>query len=123
MKHVIAMAAGGTGGHLFPAEALARELVARGHGAVIYTDARGARYTHAFEGLPHVVLPARSLARRQPSQRQATTRRVWVPSPSIPSRMTSPPFRNTLGFCPMPTPGGVPVVITSPGISVMKVEQ
>ncbi|MCD9045505.1 UDP-N-acetylglucosamine--N-acetylmuramyl-(pentapeptide) pyrophosphoryl-undecaprenol N-acetylglucosamine transferase [Luteimonas sp. MHLX1A] len=62
MKHVIAMAAGGTGGHLFPAEALARELVARGHGAVIYTDARGARYTHALEGLPHVVLPARSLA-------------------------------------------------------------
>ena len=56
------MAAGGTGGHLFPAEALARELVARGHDAVIYTDARGARYAHALEGLPHVVLPARSLA-------------------------------------------------------------
>ena len=60
--HTIALAAGGTGGHLFPAEALARELVARGHGAVIYTERRGAAYTQALEGLPHVVLPARSLA-------------------------------------------------------------
>lgn len=58
----IALAAGGTGGHLFPAEALARALVARGHRAVIYTEQRGAAYTQALEGLPHVVLPARSLA-------------------------------------------------------------
>lgn len=58
----IGLAAGGTGGHLFPAEALARELLARGHGVVIYTEQRGARYTKALEGIPHVVLPARSLA-------------------------------------------------------------
>ncbi|MCD9030455.1 UDP-N-acetylglucosamine--N-acetylmuramyl-(pentapeptide) pyrophosphoryl-undecaprenol N-acetylglucosamine transferase [Luteimonas sp. Y-2-2-4F] len=62
MTHLIALAAGGTGGHLFPAEALARELLARGHGAVVYTDARGAAYGHALDGLPHLVLPARSLA-------------------------------------------------------------
>jgi UDP-N-acetylglucosamine--N-acetylmuramyl-(pentapeptide) pyrophosphoryl-undecaprenol N-acetylglucosamine transferase len=60
--HTIALAAGGTGGHLFPAEALARELIARGHQAVIYTEHRGAAYAQALEGLPHVVLPARSLA-------------------------------------------------------------
>jgi UDP-N-acetylglucosamine--N-acetylmuramyl-(pentapeptide) pyrophosphoryl-undecaprenol N-acetylglucosamine transferase len=59
---VVALAAGGTGGHLFPAVALARELVARGHGVVIYTDRRGAEYKSALEGLPHLVLPARSLA-------------------------------------------------------------
>lgn len=58
----IALAAGGTGGHLFPAEALARELQRRGHGVVLYTERRGAAYTKALEGLPHVVLPARSLA-------------------------------------------------------------
>lgn len=58
----IGLAAGGTGGHLFPAEALARALVARGHGVVIYTDRRGADYKAALEGLPHLVLPARSLA-------------------------------------------------------------
>lgn len=58
----VALAAGGTGGHLFPAEALARALLARGHGVVVHTDARGAQYTAALDGLPHVVLPARSLS-------------------------------------------------------------
>lgn len=58
----IALAAGGTGGHLFPAEALARELMARGHRAVLYTEARGAQYARALDGIDHVVLPARSLA-------------------------------------------------------------
>ncbi|MCD9027373.1 UDP-N-acetylglucosamine--N-acetylmuramyl-(pentapeptide) pyrophosphoryl-undecaprenol N-acetylglucosamine transferase [Luteimonas sp. BDR2-5] len=57
----IAFAAGGTGGHLFPAEALARELQRRGHPVVIYTERRGAAYTAALAGLDHVVLPARSL--------------------------------------------------------------
>lgn len=58
----IALAAGGTGGHLFPAEALARELMRRGHPVVIHTEHRGAAYTAALEGIEHVVLPARSLA-------------------------------------------------------------
>ncbi|MGO1542609.1 MAG: UDP-N-acetylglucosamine--N-acetylmuramyl-(pentapeptide) pyrophosphoryl-undecaprenol N-acetylglucosamine transferase [Luteimonas sp.] len=58
----VALAAGGTGGHLFPAEALARELMARGHDVVIHTERRGAAYAQALEGIEHVVLPARSLA-------------------------------------------------------------
>lgn len=58
----IALAAGGTGGHLFPAEALARELMARGRRVVLYTERRGAQYAQALAGIEHVVLPARSLA-------------------------------------------------------------
>jgi len=57
----IALAAGGTGGHLFPAEALARELMARGHRVVIHTERRGAAYTHALAGIEHMVLPASHL--------------------------------------------------------------
>ncbi len=44
----IALAAGGTGGHLFPAEALAQELKRRGHSVLLVTDARGARYAQNF---------------------------------------------------------------------------
>lgn len=62
VPRTIALAAGGTGGHLFPAEALARELMARGDRVVLYTEQRGAQYTQALAGIDHVVLPARSLA-------------------------------------------------------------
>lgn len=37
----IVLAAGGTGGHLYPAEALAQELLSRGHKVIILTDKRG----------------------------------------------------------------------------------
>ena len=40
-QKLIALAAGGTGGHLFPAEALARELMARGYRVALITDRRG----------------------------------------------------------------------------------
>ena len=39
-KKTFALAAGGTGGHLFPAEALAQELRHRGHRSLLLTDSR-----------------------------------------------------------------------------------
>ena len=38
---LIVLAAGGTGGHVFPSEALARELKNRGHRLALLTDRRG----------------------------------------------------------------------------------
>jgi UDP-N-acetylglucosamine--N-acetylmuramyl-(pentapeptide) pyrophosphoryl-undecaprenol N-acetylglucosamine transferase len=52
------LAAGGTGGHMIPAHALAAELRSRGHGVLLITDARGARFPGLFEGLPVHILPA-----------------------------------------------------------------
>ena len=52
------LAAGGTGGHMIPAHALAAELKKRGHGVLLITDDRGARFPGLFEGLPVHVLPA-----------------------------------------------------------------
>ena len=40
MRKVAVVAAGGTGGHLFPAQALAEALIARGWGIVLASDER-----------------------------------------------------------------------------------
>ncbi|MFY9241137.1 MAG: UDP-N-acetylglucosamine--N-acetylmuramyl-(pentapeptide) pyrophosphoryl-undecaprenol N-acetylglucosamine transferase [Roseovarius sp.] len=45
---LLLMAAGGTGGHMFPAQALAEVMLARGWRVKLSTDARGARYTGGF---------------------------------------------------------------------------
>jgi len=52
------LAAGGTGGHMVPAHALAAELKKRGHGVLLVTDERGARFPGLFEGVPVHILPA-----------------------------------------------------------------
>lgn len=49
---LLLIAAGGTGGHMFPAQALAEAMVRRGWRVKLSTDARGARYAGGF---PHVV--------------------------------------------------------------------
>ena len=43
------LAAGGTGGHMVPAHALAEELTRRGHRVVLVTDERGTRFPGLFE--------------------------------------------------------------------------
>ncbi len=61
----IVIAAGGTGGHFFPAEALAAELVARGHRVALMTDARAAaRLPDSFKGREVFVLPGAGIAGR-----------------------------------------------------------
>jgi UDP-N-acetylglucosamine--N-acetylmuramyl-(pentapeptide) pyrophosphoryl-undecaprenol N-acetylglucosamine transferase len=52
------LAAGGTGGHMVPAHALADELRSRNHGVLLITDDRGARFPGLFEGVPVHILPA-----------------------------------------------------------------
>jgi UDP-N-acetylglucosamine--N-acetylmuramyl-(pentapeptide) pyrophosphoryl-undecaprenol N-acetylglucosamine transferase len=48
MGPLLLIAAGGTGGHMFPAQALAEAMVARGWRVKLSTDARGARYAGGF---------------------------------------------------------------------------
>jgi UDP-N-acetylglucosamine--N-acetylmuramyl-(pentapeptide) pyrophosphoryl-undecaprenol N-acetylglucosamine transferase len=46
-RHLV-IAAGGTGGHMFPAQALAEEMLAQGWRVTLSTDVRGARYAGGF---------------------------------------------------------------------------
>jgi UDP-N-acetylglucosamine--N-acetylmuramyl-(pentapeptide) pyrophosphoryl-undecaprenol N-acetylglucosamine transferase len=56
-KHYV-LAAGGTGGHMIPAHALAEELMRRGHRVALVTDDRGARIPGLFDGVQVHILPA-----------------------------------------------------------------
>ncbi len=56
-RHYV-LAAGGTGGHMMPAHALAEELIKRGHQVALVTDARGARIPGLFDGVQTHIIPA-----------------------------------------------------------------
>jgi UDP-N-acetylglucosamine--N-acetylmuramyl-(pentapeptide) pyrophosphoryl-undecaprenol N-acetylglucosamine transferase len=61
----VVIAAGGTGGHFFPAEALAAELIARGQRVALMTDARsGGLQSAVFEGRERFVLRGAGIAGR-----------------------------------------------------------
>jgi UDP-N-acetylglucosamine--N-acetylmuramyl-(pentapeptide) pyrophosphoryl-undecaprenol N-acetylglucosamine transferase len=64
-RHYV-LAAGGTGGHLIPAFALAVELERRGHHVALVTDVRGAAIPGRPEGLTAHVLPAGRLQGKNP---------------------------------------------------------
>ena len=64
MAPLLLIAAGGTGGHMFPAQALAEAMLARGWRVRLSTDARGARYTGGFpEGVEITEVSSATFAR------------------------------------------------------------
>ncbi|MGD9784719.1 MAG: undecaprenyldiphospho-muramoylpentapeptide beta-N-acetylglucosaminyltransferase [Hyphomicrobiaceae bacterium] len=71
---LVLLAAGGTGGHLFPAFALAEELARRGVVVDLVTDERGDRYGTGFPARQVHQVPSATLAGRSPA---AVIRTGW----------------------------------------------
>ncbi|MEC8038402.1 MAG: UDP-N-acetylglucosamine--N-acetylmuramyl-(pentapeptide) pyrophosphoryl-undecaprenol N-acetylglucosamine transferase, partial [Pseudomonadota bacterium] len=68
---LITLAAGGTGGHVFPALALARSLSARGHSLRLVTDQRGLAFAGDFDPAGIDVISAGGLVSGAPHRRAA----------------------------------------------------
>jgi UDP-N-acetylglucosamine--N-acetylmuramyl-(pentapeptide) pyrophosphoryl-undecaprenol N-acetylglucosamine transferase len=60
----IVLSAGGTGGHLFPAQAVAAELMKRGRKIIVMTDARGTQYPTYFPGASIEIVPSAAFSDR-----------------------------------------------------------
>ena len=76
-RGVIVLAAGGTAGHLFPAQALAEVLVRRGFLIHLMSDERVSQYASRFPALQIHEIPASSLTPRQPWRLAGQMARLW----------------------------------------------
>lgn len=65
-KRSIVLASGGTGGHLFPAQALAEALRARGHTVHLMTDERSRTLVERFPAIGVYEIPSATITPRQP---------------------------------------------------------
>lgn len=71
------LAAGGTGGHLFPAEALAHELRARDWSVHLATDARAERFAEKFPGDGVHIVESATFGSRNPVVLVKSALAIW----------------------------------------------
>lgn len=71
------LSAGGTGGHLFPAQALAHALIARGWTVDLVTDERASRYAGHFPARHIFEVPSATLGSKNPIALFKTFRKLW----------------------------------------------
>ncbi len=73
----VLLSAGGTGGHLFPAEALAHQLAARGWTVHLATDERAGRFAGNFPAVAIHPLPSATLGGRNPVALAGAFWKIW----------------------------------------------
>ena len=77
-KGTILLAAGGTGGHVFPAEALAYKLKERGYSVHLVTDSRAERYAGKFPADEIHVVPTATIGSKNPLKVAGALLTLWT---------------------------------------------
>ncbi len=114
-KGIVMLAAGGTGGHVFPAEALAYELKARGHSVHLVTDSRAERYAGKFPAEEIHVVPSATIGSKNPIRVIKALATLWTGLRSARKLMTRLKPVAVVGFGGYPT---VPPLLASTGMGV-----
>ncbi|TWF54377.1 undecaprenyldiphospho-muramoylpentapeptide beta-N-acetylglucosaminyltransferase [Neorhizobium alkalisoli] len=114
-KGIILLAAGGTGGHLFPAEALGHELKARGFSVHLVTDSRAERFAGKFPADEIHVVPSATFASKNPVAMLKTGWKLWTGMRAARRLISRLKPIAVVGFGGYPT---VPPLMASTGMGV-----
>jgi UDP-N-acetylglucosamine--N-acetylmuramyl-(pentapeptide) pyrophosphoryl-undecaprenol N-acetylglucosamine transferase len=97
------LAAGGTGGHLFPAEALAHELALLGFGVHLITDHRAERYAGSFPAEKIHVVRSATIGSRNPVKVASSLYQLWSGTREARALMREVMPKAVVGFGGYPT--------------------
>ncbi|KQO80309.1 undecaprenyldiphospho-muramoylpentapeptide beta-N-acetylglucosaminyltransferase [Rhizobium sp. Leaf262] len=114
-KGIVLLAAGGTGGHVFPAEALAYELKARGYSVHLVTDSRAERYAGKFPADEIHVVPSATIGSKNPISVAKALLKLWTGLRAARRLVTKLKPVAVVGFGGYPT---VPPLLASTGLGV-----
>ena len=114
-KGIILLAAGGTGGHLFPAEALAHELKAQGYSVHLVTDSRAERFAGKFPAEEIHVVPSATIGSKNPLKLVRSVWKLWTGLRAARRLIGRLKPRAVVGFGGYPT---VPPLLAATGMGV-----
>jgi UDP-N-acetylglucosamine--N-acetylmuramyl-(pentapeptide) pyrophosphoryl-undecaprenol N-acetylglucosamine transferase len=115
VRGIVLLAAGGTGGHLFPAEALAHELTADGWSVHLVTDSRAERFAGKFPAEAIHVVPSATLGSKNPIAVLKSLFTLWKGMRAARKLMARLRPRVVVGFGGYPT---VPPLLAATGMGI-----
>jgi UDP-N-acetylglucosamine--N-acetylmuramyl-(pentapeptide) pyrophosphoryl-undecaprenol N-acetylglucosamine transferase len=115
MKGIIVLAAGGTGGHLFPAEALGHELRARGYSVHLVTDSRAERFAGTFPADEVHVVPSATIGSKNPIVVARALYKLWRGMRAARALFNRLKPKAVVGFGGYPT---VPPLLAASGMGI-----
>ncbi|MDK1375125.1 MULTISPECIES: undecaprenyldiphospho-muramoylpentapeptide beta-N-acetylglucosaminyltransferase [unclassified Sinorhizobium] len=114
-KGIILLAAGGTGGHLFPAEALAHELRASGYDVHLATDSRAERFAGRFPADEIHIVPSATIGSKNPIKLARSVWKLWTGLRAARRLIARLKPKAVIGFGGYPT---VPPLLAATGMGV-----